>query len=120
MEKVKYDIYCDFDIEKHKQTYVNYLEVLILADGKIVYAIPSHQMKAQELCCKKLGVSLQELGVMCPKDYYCNYLTWLLNICGAVSVWNDFYRTGELGLNAKQRSKLEQLKLNGLFKGTIR
>lgn len=117
---MKYDIYCDFDIEKHKQTYINYLEVLIMENGEINYAIPSHQMKAEQLCCEKLDISLKELYARCPNEYYCDYLTWLLNICGAVSVWNDFYKTGELGLNAKQRSKLEQLKLNGLFKGTIR
>ena len=120
MQKSKYDIYSDFDIEKHKEKYINYLEVLILADGKIVYAIPSHQMKAGEICCKKLGISRQELSAMCPRECYFDYLTWLLNISGAVSVWNDFYKTGEKGLNTKQRSKLEQLKLNGLFKGTIR
>ena len=43
---MEFDIYCDFDIEKHKETYTNYLEVLILENGTIVYAIPSHQMKA--------------------------------------------------------------------------
>ena len=115
-----YDIYCDFDMEKHKQKYINYLEVLILEDGKIVYAIPSHQMKAEEICCEKLGVSREQLSAMCPKEYYYDYLTWLLNICGAVSVWNDFYKTGDKGLNTKQHSKLEQLKINGLFRGVIR
>ena len=31
----EYNLYCPFDIEKHKQTYINYLEVVILADGTI-------------------------------------------------------------------------------------
>lgn len=30
-----YDIYCAFDLEKHKQTYVQYLEVVILEDGTV-------------------------------------------------------------------------------------
>lgn len=115
-----YDIYCDFNIEKHKQTYISYLEVLILEDGRIVYAVPSHQMKAEEICCEKLGISREILREMCPQEYYFDYLTWLLNVCGAVSVWNDFYETGKQGLNKKQRAKLEQLKLNGLFNGAIR
>lgn len=40
-----YDIYCAFDLEKHKQTYVQYLEVVILEDGTVEYAVPSHQEK---------------------------------------------------------------------------
>lgn len=47
---MKYDIYCDFNIQKHKETYINYLEVLILENGKVVYAIPGHQMKAEQIC----------------------------------------------------------------------
>lgn len=116
---MSYDIYCDFDIEKHKTTYVNYLEVLILADGKVVYAVPSHQAKAEQLCCEKFGIAHKELLDMCPKEYWCDYLTWLLTRCGAVSVWDDFYKTGNNKLTAKQKSKLKQLKLNGLYKGAI-
>ena len=40
-----YDIYCAFDLEQHKQTYVQYLEVVILEDGTVEYAVPSHQEK---------------------------------------------------------------------------
>ncbi len=116
---MKYDIYCDFDIQKHKETYINYLEILILENGKIVYAIPGHQMKAEQLCCEKLNISKEELLKICPPTYYFDYLTWLLNISGAVAVWNDFYRCGENGLNKKQKAKLKLLKMNGLYKGVI-
>lgn len=34
-----------FDIETHKKTFKNYLEVIILENGRIVYAVPSHQEK---------------------------------------------------------------------------
>ena len=44
-----YDIYCAFDLEKHKQTYVQYLEVVILEDGTVEYAVPSHQEKLIEI-----------------------------------------------------------------------
>lgn len=114
-----YDIYCDFDIEKHKQTYIDYLEVLMLQDGKIVYAVPSHQEKAIALCCEKLNVSRKELDAMCPREYWCDYLTWLLNICGAVSVWNTQYAAGESEINARQRAALRRLKLNGLYRGKV-
>lgn len=46
-----YDIYCAFDLEKHKQTYVQYLEVVILEDGTVEYAVPSHQEKLIALAC---------------------------------------------------------------------
>ena len=38
--EVGYSIYSEFDIEQHKKKYVNYLEVLIEQDGRIVYAVP--------------------------------------------------------------------------------
>ena len=41
----EYTLYCPFDIEKHKKTFINYLEVVILEDGTIEYAVPSHQEK---------------------------------------------------------------------------
>lgn len=50
-----YDIYCAFDLEKHKQTYVQYLEVVILEDGTVEYAVPSHQEKLIALACMKKG-----------------------------------------------------------------
>lgn len=116
---MKYDIYCDFDLEKHKKTYIDYLEVLVLEDGKVIYAIPSHQAKAEQLCCEKLGIERKQLLAMCPKEYWCDYLTWLSTICGAVSVWNNLYVVGNNGLNAKQRATLRRLKMNGLYKGKI-
>ena len=65
-----YDIYCAFDLEKHKQTYVQYLEVVILEDGTVEYAVPSHQEKLIALACQKKGVSRQELNDLCPREYY--------------------------------------------------
>lgn len=114
-----YDVYCEFNINKHKATYTNYLEVLIKEDGKVVYAVPSHQMKAEELACEKLGISKKHLKKKCPRKYFFDYLKWVLTQSGAVAVWDEFYKTGENGLNQKQRSMLKRLKLHGLYKGTI-
>lgn len=30
-----YSVYSEFDLQKHKRTYINYLEVLILEDGTV-------------------------------------------------------------------------------------
>ena len=87
-----YDIYCAFDLEKHKQTYVQYLEVVILEDGTVEYAVPSHQEKLIALACQKKGVSRQELNNLC--------------------------RYG-LGINRKQIGTLRKLKMAGVYGGTI-
>ena len=40
-----YDLHSPFDLQKHMETYINYLEVVIFPDGHIEYAVPSHQEK---------------------------------------------------------------------------
>ena len=60
-----YDLNSEFDIEQHKQTFINYLEILIEADGHVVYAVPSHIEKAVALACEALHVSRPELEAMC-------------------------------------------------------
>ena len=117
----QYDIHSKFNIKKHKETFINYLEVLILQDGTIEYAVPSHQEKALDLACKKLNKTKQEIEDMCPREYYCDYLTWLLGITGSVSVWGNaaehfiVYKT----INKKQIMVLRSLKKQGLYKGKI-
>lgn len=117
----EYSVYSKFDIQKHKETYINYLEVLILEDGTVEYAVPSHQAKALEIACKKLNKTKKEIKDICPRAYYWDYLTWILGISGAVSVWANCgenlirYKT----INKKQIATLKRLKLHGLYKGDI-
>lgn len=42
---MKYGVHSDFDIQKHKETFIDYLEVIIDVNGRIMYAVPSHQEK---------------------------------------------------------------------------
>lgn len=117
----KYNLYSKFDIKKHQETFINYLEVLILEDGTVEYAVPSHQGKALDLACKKLNKTKQEIEDMCPREYYCDYLTWLLGITKSISVWGNcaehfiVYKT----INKKQITTLKKLKKHGLYKGDI-
>ena len=117
----EYSVYSPFDIKKHKETYINYLEVLILEDGTIEYAVPSHQEKALEIACKKLNKTKKEIEDMCPREYYCDYLTWLLGITGSISVWgtSDEYFIVYKTINKKQIATLKKLKKHGLYKGSI-
>lgn len=110
-------LHSDFDIETHKRTFVNYLEVVIREDGKIEYAVPSHQEKLIAIARAKLGVTRKELCDMCPREYMFDYNTWLCGITNCVSVWNDFHMGTP---NEKQRGALQTLKVHGLYRGTMK
>jgi hypothetical protein len=105
-----------FDIETHKKTFINYLEVVILEDGTIVYAVPSHQKKLIEIACRKLRITEQELNDLCPKEYYFDFMTWLCMITKSVSLWNDFMH-GKA--NEKQREAIQELIEADLYHGTV-
>lgn len=115
-----YGLQSEFDIEKHKAHFIDYLEVVILPNGEVQYAVPSHTTKAELLCMEKLSITREELWKKCPPEYMFDYLPWLLSICGAVSVWNTFYTLG-IGkeLTRQQYLTLKELKMHGLFKGTV-
>jgi len=63
----------------------------------------------------------KEIEDMCPREYYCDYLNWLLGITGSISVWGNcaehfiVYKT----INKKQIATLKKLKKHGLYKGSI-
>lgn len=112
----KYDVYSEFDIDKHKATFINYLEVIIEPNGHILYAVPSHQELAIALACNAKGWTRDELNKACPPEYYFDFLTWLLSLTGCISVWNDFYM-GDA--NYAQLKALSELKDAGIYKGEI-
>lgn len=103
-----------FDIEVHKATFVNYLEVVILENGTVEYAVPSHQEKMIALACQKLNITRDELYDMCPTEYYFDVITWLSQITGAIAVW-DFKYEGIA--NKDQLNRLDMLRAEGLYKG---
>lgn len=112
---MEYNVYSDFDIEQHKKTFTNYLEVVIDENGKIMYAVPSHQEKLIKLACEKLNVTREGLNAMCPEEYYFDFMAWLCKVSGACAVWNsyiEYYR-----LTEGQITALKTLKDNGLYHG---
>ena len=112
-----YDLHSQFDIQLHKQTYVNYLEVVIFPDGHIEYAVPSHQEKLMKVCQDMLGVSRYQLQNMCPKEYYFDFLVWLCNMSGCVSVWNEYIvQSDKTPLTKEQEATIELLKREQLLK----
>ena len=112
-----YDVHSPFDLEKHKQTFTNYLEVLIDEDGTIMYAVPSHQQKGIAVACARLNVTRNELEARCPKEYYFDFMPWLCMIAKVVFVWND--DCVAVNPTTKQIGALRRLKMAGVYHGHI-
>lgn len=119
-----YDLHCEFDIEKHKATYINYLEVVITEDGVVHYAVPSHQEYIINLAMQMKGCTRKEIIDLASTNSFtdlCNCcidpITWLYKETKSVSVWNnfiDFYQ-----INSMQLATLNKLRIAGLYTGSI-
>ena len=46
-------LHSPFDIKVHKQTFINYLEVVISPEGIVEYAVPSHVEKLLQIFMSK-------------------------------------------------------------------
>lgn len=112
-----YSVYSDFDLEQHKKTFTNYLEIIIETDGTISYAVPSHIEKACAIACKTLNVSRSELEDLCPPEYYMSWMEWVLKQSGAIAVWQNGF-CGPVP-NKKQQVALRRLRMNGVYTGPI-
>ena len=117
MEIIQKVLHSEFSIERHKEAFKNYLEVVIDEDGTVMYAVPSHQEKMIQLACKKLNVTREKLNNMCPKEYYFDYDTWLSKVSRSCAVWIN-YVIG-YSFTEKQISKLQELQNEGLYWGAI-
>ena len=109
-------LHSPFDIETHKKTFINYLEVIIDEDGTVHYAVPSHQEFLIRYACNKLSVSRDTLNEMCPKEYYFDFITWLCKITNCIAVWNNNLMGKP---NRKQLIVLNKLRCEDLYKGAF-
>lgn len=103
-----------FDVETHKKTFINYLEVIIDEQGVVHYAVPSHQEFLINYACSQLGISREELNKQCPPEYYFNFLHWLCQITKCIAVW-DTMIIGKP--NRNQLVTMNKLRAEGLYKG---
>lgn len=105
-----------FNIELHKATFKNYLEVIIDVNGVVHYAVPSHQEFLINCLIRDKYQTRDALNDAVPREYWFDMMTWLTNESGMIAVWNDRY----LGtLNDNQKNTLAKLQLVGLYKGDI-
>lgn len=112
-----YGLHSEFDIEKHKQTFIHYLEVVINRNGYIAYAIPSHQEMMIRVACAQRGLSRDELNELCPREWYWDFMKWLSKESGLMAVWESHYEVYEP--TKKQIAALRRLKMEGLYTGVI-
>lgn len=82
-------LHSKFDIKVHKKTFVNYLEVIMMPDGQIEYAVPSHSEKLISVAMKMKNCSRSKLYDMCPEEYYFDVNTWLCNETGCLAIWDN-------------------------------
>lgn len=70
----EYGLHSTFDIEKHKQTFIDYFEVILTIDGTVQYAVPSHQEKLIEIGKEKFGKSREDFIAMFPIEMQYDYM----------------------------------------------
>jgi len=114
-----------FNIDTHKNTFKNYLEVLVLKSGRIVYAVPSHQIALVRVFSHSLGhVEQIEYGYD-PKSIWkhipqqVDVMQWLVDKTGVVSLWDTTGYFPNKGVNRAQYLAIKRLKHHGLYKGEL-
>lgn len=75
-----------FDLQTHAENFICYLEVIIRKDGTIEYAVPSHQKKLESIARAAYGIYFEMMLATVQGDY----LQWLVDTTGCISVWNNF------------------------------
>lgn len=121
MSKVSFErqqevLHSPFDIETHKETFVNYLEVCIDSIGVVHYAVPSH---AEWLIQRYMDIyqcTREQAMEDAPPASYGDISVWFTRMIHCIAVWNDHY-IGKA--NAQQIVALKRLKEAGLYTGEI-
>lgn len=97
-----------FDIETHRATFRNYLEVVIFPNGAIVYAVPGH-IEVMERFLTLRGVDF----TVDSHPSWCSYDEWLMERTGCVCVWTQGYMGKP---NERQLESLRTLVDTGLLR----
>ena len=108
--KEEYNLHSKFDYKKHSETYICYCEVVILPNGTVHYAVPSHLEFLTKTYCTKYNVTRKELYDYLYQDYTLLPFDFLLNKLHAVCVW---YHQFEGRPNKKQQRVLNRLQDTG-------
>lgn len=114
-------LHSPFDIETHKKTFINYLEIIIDSEGVCHYAVPSHNGALEKRVLDKYHIEYDEwdfygkASQLCPRDRWCDYQEWLCEETGCIMVWGKSNSRIEGIPNDKQLATLEILRKEGLY-----
>lgn len=101
-------LHSPFDVETHKQNFINYCEVIIWPDGKIEYAVPSHNEALIKAYAKQHGLSRDEAVEEARLRFGFYAIDSIMKETGIIEVWYD-YLHNETPLTENQRSSLSML-----------
>lgn len=113
-------LHSEFNIETHKNTFINYLEVIIDDEGKIMYAVPSHMERLIEVYMERYNVTREE--IICKLtyepswEYGLDMSAWLCEKLHCICVWFECYKGKP---NQIQLNKLKTLRLSGVYSGPV-
>lgn len=109
-------LHMPFSIKRHKETFSHYLEAIIRPDGTVEYAMPSHTEKLLSIIMEKHNINREEALALCPPEFYCDYINWLVQESGCISLWTKFH----LGIpNPAQAEMLRTLTAEGIYDGPL-
>lgn len=112
-ERIQEVLQAPFDIHTHKETFINYLEIIIKPDGTPEYAVPSHMRKLAEVYGKPWEAVYEEF---LQERTGLDGIDWLCLKTGCISVWQHSIQ----GLpNDAQLATLQKLREAGLYKGYL-
>ena len=110
-----------FDIETHKKTFIDYLEIIIDSEGVCHYAVPSHNGALEKRVLDKYHIEYEgwdffgKASHLCPRNRWSDYNEWLCEETGCIMVWGR-PNSRVLGVaNDKQLATLEILRKEGLY-----
>lgn len=106
----EYNLHSKFNYKKHSETYICYCEVVIMPNGTVHYAVPSHLEFLMNTYCTKHNVTRKELYNYLYHEYTLLPIDFLLEKLHAVCVWYNYY---EGRPNKKQQRVLNKLQDTG-------
>lgn len=115
MKEEIYNLHSKFDYKKHNDTYICYCEVIILPNGTVHYAVPSHSKFLENYIATKQNIFENEVHKYLKNKYqqseFILYgLDTLIKETKAVAVYyHTYYGTP----NKKQLKVLQKLQTTG-------
>jgi hypothetical protein len=81
-----------FSIDRHKKTFIDYLEAVIDVNGIVHYAIPSHEQILCKIICEKKGLTNDQLYALAKAagGLY-DWLNWLMDEAECICVYTQGY-----------------------------